>query len=280
MIVVGIVADRLLDDHGNMCILTPEHFSVLRGHAMPYILDLLKGHCQPSPDRISLEQYLTENAFMTMYLGRVVKANALTIYRILFHLSYFETGQERISVDWGGIGQFMVNEQGEIIEHGSTVKRRAKVLLEKQCITLKRVTHTKNEFVVHLPSTIPVCKSLIVQEDSASVQQEVDVETVDFSNRRYVHVLLERENHRCFYCLRKIEPNTCELDHVLSRGGNSYRNIVASCNICNPQKSDTSPKDFLRSLLRSEKLADDEFDTRLKALTKLQAGNLRPSISH
>jgi hypothetical protein len=40
---------------------------------MPYITDLLKGAIEPLPDRISLERYVQESAFVTRYLSRVVK---------------------------------------------------------------------------------------------------------------------------------------------------------------------------------------------------------------
>jgi putative transposase len=44
---------------------------------LAYITDLLKGTTEPLPDRISLERYVEESAFVTRYLSRVVKDKAL-----------------------------------------------------------------------------------------------------------------------------------------------------------------------------------------------------------
>jgi len=46
-----------------------------------YIIDLLKGTIEPIPDRISLERYVQESAFVTRYLSRIVKDKALVVYQ-------------------------------------------------------------------------------------------------------------------------------------------------------------------------------------------------------
>ena len=38
------------------------------------------GTIEPLPDRISLERYVEESAFVTRYLSRVVKDKALVVY--------------------------------------------------------------------------------------------------------------------------------------------------------------------------------------------------------
>ena len=73
---------------------------------MAYITDLLKGAIEPLPDRISLERYVEESAFVTRYLSRIVKDKALVVYQVLFHLSWFETGKGVIIVSWGSRGFF------------------------------------------------------------------------------------------------------------------------------------------------------------------------------
>jgi hypothetical protein len=108
------------------------------------------------------------------------------------------------------------------------------------------------------------------------------METLDFFNgRRFLAALLARENGRCFYCLKSLQPETCELDHVISQfnGTNhSYRNVVASCQDCNTSKLETPPDDFLRGLFRKGRLSGDELEERLHELEQLQSGERKPNV--
>jgi len=91
-----------------------------------------------------------------------------------------------------------------------------------------------------------------------------------------------RERGRCFYCLRKLTPQTRCLDHVVPQsefGGNSYRNLVACCLKCNSHKGDSSALDFFRRLYRERRLSDAELAERLRALDALAAGKLRPRLT-
>lgn len=111
---------------------------------------------------------------------------------------------------------------------------------------------------------------------------EVDIEALDFySNRQFILGLLAREDERCFYCLKSIRAETCELDHVVAQTNgrnNSYRNIVCSCHECNTTKQDQAASDFLRSLYRKGALSQAELENRLGALEQLQLGKLLPDI--
>ena len=106
----------------------------------------------------------------------------------------------------------------------------------------------------------------------------VDLEQLDFfSGRRFVNALLDRENHCCFYCLKSIRVDSCELDHAISRVhgvDHSYRNIVAACHDCNTQKQESGPVDFLRILYRKGRLSPAELENRLAILEQLQSGKL------
>jgi hypothetical protein len=110
----------------------------------------------------------------------------------------------------------------------------------------------------------------------------VDIESLDFyTNRQYVTAILKRENERCFYCLKQIRLESCQLDHVVSRVAgtdNSYRNIVAACHECNTSKGATPAEDFLRSLYRRGTLSQLELETRLSSLEGLRTGGLVPEI--
>lgn len=109
---------------------------------------------------------------------------------------------------------------------------------------------------------------------------KLDIESVDFfaaENRSYI---LNKENHRCFYCQRAINKETYVIEHVISRpaGNNTYRNLVAGCRECNNRKNDTSAEDFLRLLYRESVLSGAEFKDRLKSLELLRSGGLKPTF--
>lgn len=109
----------------------------------------------------------------------------------------------------------------------------------------------------------------------------VDISTLDFSDRRYVGTLLARENDACFYCLRSLTIETCELDHLVPQADhidNSYSNIVASCHNCNKAKGSTAAADFLRERYRAGLLSEVELQQRLVTLDAVQSGELVPDI--
>ena len=98
----------------------------------------------------------------------------------------------------------------------------------------------------------------------------VDIETLDFfESRKFVSVLLAREDYRCFYCLKDILVETCQLDHAIPQvviRNNSYRNIVCSCHECNALKQDQVASEFLRSLYRKGVLSQLDLENRLTFL--------------
>jgi hypothetical protein len=113
-------------------------------------------------------------------------------------------------------------------------------------------------------------------------KESLDLEIIDFyTERRYVNVLLSRQDARCFYCLATLTAQTCALDHVTSQvdgGDNSYRNIVAACHNCNSKKAGVGAEDYLRALYRGSLLSEQEFEDRLQALDALRNGRLIPEL--
>lgn len=109
-----------------------------------------------------------------------------------------------------------------------------------------------------------------------------DIEEADFfRDRRFVKVLLERQGGTCFYSLRQLDVDSCELDHLTpqARGGdNSYRNIVCCTFEMNKRKGDLLAEDFFRTLYRSGFLAADELEQRLSVLSDIRSGTLKPSV--
>jgi hypothetical protein len=110
----------------------------------------------------------------------------------------------------------------------------------------------------------------------------VEIETLDFfTGRKYIAELLARENGACFYCLRSLTVQTCELDHLVPQVdllNNSYRNVVAACHGCNKEKGASPAADFLRSRYRSGLLSEEELSSRLNALDTVLSGSLAPSL--
>lgn len=109
----------------------------------------------------------------------------------------------------------------------------------------------------------------------------VDVEQIDFFSVAENRLLiLEREGHRCFYCVGALNGDNYVVEHVISRpaGTNSYRNVVASCRRCNNRKGESLAKDFLRTLYRESFLNAEDFEDRISHLERLQAGELRPEL--
>jgi hypothetical protein len=109
---------------------------------------------------------------------------------------------------------------------------------------------------------------------------DLDLEEIDFfteaGNRR---LILVRDGHRCFYCLRNLDENNYVIEHVISRptGSNSYRNLVASCRQCNNRKDAGNAEDHLRVLYREGVLSQRELADRFEHLERLLRGELKPS---
>jgi 5-methylcytosine-specific restriction endonuclease McrA len=149
-----------------------------------------------------------------------------------------------------------------------------RTLAEKGCIELDQ-TRKGHNVKVFLPNELSIPKK--EQQD-----QVLDIEEIDFfKNREYLNQILAREQNSCFYCMKSINSETCELDHVISQlngGGNSYRNIVAACHRCNTHKSGTTAEDYLRQLYRKNLLSESELEGRLSAIDALKNGELRPKL--
>lgn len=113
------------------------------------------------------------------------------------------------------------------------------------------------------------------------ITPEVRLEEMDFFNIPENRTLiLQREENRCFYCLRKINTESHVIEHVVSRptGGNGYRNVVAACRQCNNRKGSTKADDFLRILYRDGLLTADEFAKGTSRLKGLLAGEIKPRL--
>lgn len=149
-------------------------------------------------------------------------------------------------------------------------------LHRKGCIRIE--DRSRNGHLVHvlLPAEVPGLSRPGVQP------APVDIELLDFfTGRRYVEALLLRERDACFYCLRQVAKESCELDHLIPQMkdlNNSYRNIVVTCHGCNKVKRGVSAGDFLRHLYRTGVLNEKELQQRLSAVETVQAGLMVPEV--
>ena len=230
---------------------------------MSYINDLVKGVIEPLPDRISLERYIQESGFTTRYLSQVVKDKALVVYHVLFYLSWFETGKGEIIVPWAHIGSFIRSEQGNIIDHSSTIKRRLPDLITNKCIDINKQRGGANEISVHLPSDIPACREIIDRE-KLEVQRELPLKDDRdyYSDPERRLAVLTRDRHACVYCTAPLSEKNFVLDHLVpvARGGtNRKHNLVAACDVCNRRRSDTDSVHFLRENYRQQLISQEEF---------------------
>lgn len=155
------------------------------------------------------------------------------------------------------------------------VREAVRSMDSKGCIKIEDRTQKGHLIRVLLPSELPNLRSPVEN-------QAVDIETLDFfTGRKYLSPLLAREDERCFYCLRRVTPESCALDHVKPQMGgldHSYRNVVVACCECNSSKQGRTGDDFVRMLYRNGMLSAAECQDRLEALTALGSGKLIPQL--
>jgi hypothetical protein len=178
----------------------------------------------------------------------------------------FKSARRRMATGIGVNGKSMAE---------GTCYEKLRSLQAKGCLEIVTVERSGSRIRLRLPSEIP---GVVVQaEDSCPV----DLEDMDFfaveENRG---LILAREGHKCFYCLRSLSPENHVIEHVSSRpeGNNGYRNVVAACRHCNNRKGKSDAEDFLRVLYREGFLSGDEFEQRVSHLQRLRAGELRPAL--
>ena len=156
------------------------------------------------------------------------------------------------------------------------VREAIRSMDSKGCIRIEDRSTRGHLIRVVLPSELPNLRK------AADVNQRLDLDALDFfTGRKYLTALLAREDERCFYCLRRVTPEGCVLDHVIAKVNgpdNSYRNIVVACHECNSSKQGRGGEDFVRLLYRNGILAASECQDRLQAIHALRSGKLVPTL--
>ena len=169
---------------------------------------------------------------------------------------------------------FGIGEKGKPMSE-STCYTKIRSLESKGCLVVIGSERDGTRVRLNLPSEID---RLIPPRE---VPSALALEEMDFFNVAENRALiLKREGHRCFYCLRKLDESNYVIEHAVSRpqGDNGYRNVVAACLNCNNRKGGLAAEDFLRALYRDGYLGDKDFDVRLRALSALKSGELKPDV--
>jgi hypothetical protein len=170
---------------------------------------------------------------------------------------------------------FGIGEAGKPMSEG-TCYEKLRSLEKKGCLDILSTERAGTRVRLRLPDEIA---GVVPTEPPAPTY---DPETFDFFSTPQNRVLLlEREGHRCFYCLRQLDGQNHVVEHVRSRpnGNNGYRNVVAACIQCNNRKGATAEEDYIRALYRDGFLNEGEFKQRLAMLVKLAEGELKPDFT-
>lgn len=178
----------------------------------------------------------------------------------------FKTARSRMATGLGVDGTPMSE---------NSAYKRPRSLEQKQCITVVQTEHKGSRIRLHLPNEI-----VGVVPATPTTPDEIDIEQIDFFDAENRLAILKREGFRCFYTLKLIDVNSFVVDHVVSRpeGSNSYRNLVAASREANNRKGEMPAEDFIRLLYREGFLSEQECLGRLKALTDLKSGLLKPVL--
>lgn len=159
----------------------------------------------------------------------------------------------------------------------TAVRARLRSLTRKGCLKLVECNLTGQLVEVFTPEEVPGCVNFVPTEEP------VDWEGANcWKNPKLREAILRREKKRCFYCLRSLGRGTAMLDHIVSQakgGNNTYRNMVACCDLCNTAKGSLEAEEYLRRLFRDNRLSPLELDGRLAALESVKAGKSKPPLT-
>lgn len=178
----------------------------------------------------------------------------------------FKTARSRMATGLGSDGTPMSE---------TSAYKRLRSLEQKHCITVVQTEHKGSRIRLRLPNEIAG-----IVPSTPTTPDEIDIEHIDFFDAENRLAILKREDFRCFYTLKQIDSNSFVVDHVVSRpkGDNSYRNLVAASREANNRKGEMPAEDFIRVLYREGLLSEQECLGRLKALTDLRSGLLKPVL--
>jgi hypothetical protein len=211
------------------------------------------------------------------YLAPKLDTYEQAIYLYVFRHTHF-VGREEAVIGFKSARARMatgLGVDGTPMSEGSAY-RKLSSLETKGCIKIMQTEHKGSRIRLYLPKEIDGIVPTV-----QSTPAEIDIESIDFFNDPENRLaILQRENFRCFYTLKKLDTNSFVVDHVMSRpdGNNSYRNVVAASREANNRKGPIPADDFLRQIFREGLLSEQELIERLRALDDLKAGRLKPML--
>ncbi len=166
-----------------------------------------------------------------------------------------------------------VGEKGKPMSE-NTASDKLMSLESKGCIEILATERAGRRIRLRLPDEIPGAIPKPTPDTPALSIEEMDF----FSTPENRLLIVQREGHRCFYCLCSLTAQNYVIEHVVSRpaGDNGYRNVVAACCECNNRKNDSEAEAFLRTLYRESFLSAAELEERLSKLARLRNGELKP----
>lgn len=199
------------------------------------------------------------------------------IYHYLFRNTYLEgksttligirTVREKVGF---GVGK------SKSFPSQNVIKKKLRSLENKGCIKLISRSVRGSEIQVLLPKEI---LGIIPEASSVTSKQ---LKELDFFNTPELRlVLLKRESHKCFYCLKSLSEENYTVDHIFAQvagGTHSYTNVVACCFDCNSRKQDKTAKSFFLKNYRDGLLTSDEHQERLQALEAVASGKVKPDL--
>ena len=179
----------------------------------------------------------------------------------------FKSARHRLATGIGEAGKAMAEP---------TAYAKLKSLETKGAVTILAIETKGTRMRANLPWEIPD-----VVPPVAEPREPCRLEDLDFFDEPALRqAIFAREQGLCFFCRRKLTPKGWVIEHVRSRpeGTNGFLNVVAACISCNNSKKAMDARDYVRVLHRNERLSDSEWQERMNALKKLEAGELRPEV--
>lgn len=210
------------------------------------------------------------------YLAPKLDTYEQAVYLYIFRHSRLQ-GKPEVTIGFKSARRrmaFGVGEKGKPMAEG-TCYEKFRSLESKGCLRVLGSERDGTKMHLILPSEIegliPVARPVPVLR-----LEEMDFFTLP-ENRA---LILQREDSKCFYCLRALDSSNYVIEHVISRpeGDDTYRNLVAACRDCNNRKGDASAEDFIRGLYRKGYLSAQEMENRLTRLQLLKDGELKPNL--
>ena len=196
------------------------------------------------------------------------------LYHYLFRHTHLE-GRSTVVVPARSIGRRIGKGRTGAAELArSSIPKKLRSLEKKGAIQIRKRTRDGTEVSVILPRAIP---GLIPAAIDSTPTDLTDVDFVSSTENR--QRILRRDERRCRYCLRQLNPDNFSIDHIVPQaegGDNTYRNLVAVCFECNSRKQSQSAQEFLRCNYREELINREQFEACLRYVEGVRAGEVVP----